>query len=63
MAEVIEEVSVLRSAAARSLLTLAREHKATCADPDCTVTLMSLRPVYAALLQRPPTDEEWAAFL
>lgn len=63
MPDVLDETDVLRAAAARSLLTLVRDHKASCSDEDCTVTLASLYPVYLALLHRAPTDAEREAFL
>lgn len=49
--------------AARSLLALAREHKAVCESPDCGVSLFALRQVYGNLVGRPLTDEERQAFI
>lgn len=45
-----------------SLLIVAREHKKSCADADCGVSMMALGMVYKSLVKRELTPEENSIF-
>jgi hypothetical protein len=53
----------VETAAAQSLLFLAKEHKAQCQDPDCPVMLGTLIGIYQEFVGRGLTDDELRAFV